>query len=83
MNLNEMKEVKCSECKQDVIVNFYYSAPTISEEDDHWNGCKFFRATVNAQATCPNCGKTIIKIYRNDITPAQIVKLAIEERQDN
>ena len=79
MNLNVMKEVTCSECKQRVLVNFYYSGPTISEEEDHWNGGKFFMATVNAQAICPNCGKTIFKAYHHRITPEQVIELALSE----
>ena len=81
MNLNEMKNVTCSECKQKVQVNFYYRGAAIKEEEDHWNGHEFFTAKVNAQAICPNCGNTISKIYYRGITPEQIIKLALGEAE--
>lgn len=81
MNLNQMKNVTCSECKQKVSVNFYYSGPIIHEEEDEWNGHKFFTATANAQAMCPNCGNTIRKIYHRGITSEQIIKLALGEAE--
>lgn len=77
MNLNEMKEVICSACKENVLVNFYYSGTDISEEKDHWNGHDYFSAKVNAQAMCPNCGHTIYKTYCHEIAPELIVKLAL------
>lgn len=79
MNLNEMKKVVCSECKQRAMVNFYYSDPTISEEEDYGEGYKFFMAKVNAQAMCPNCGNTISTWYHHQITPEHIIKLALLE----
>lgn len=79
-----MQTVTCEHCKEAVFVNLYFSGERITTHQSVFSlsGEEFYRAVVNGRAICPKCGQTINKIFRKDISPRSIIKLAGGEIDD-
>ena len=79
-----MQTIMCEHCKETVLVNLYFSGERITTHESglSFDDKEFYRAMVNGRAICPKCGQTINKIFRKDISPRSIIKLAGGEIDD-
>lgn len=73
-------KITCNYCKEEVDVAFYFSDALITTEMSFYEGYTYYRAQARGRTICPACGKTIDKIFTEDITKTDIIKLAIGGR---
>lgn len=68
--------IECQYCKQQIDVPPYFFNERIEAEEDPIHFMRYYRASVEAKAICPLCGKEFRKIYHQLVSLEDIISLA-------
>jgi hypothetical protein len=72
-----MLKITCDTCRETVVVNMYTSHPAINFCKDAFNLKLAYSAKAKGRAICPKCGAEIVKHFESEITPSDIIDLAL------
>ena len=72
-----MLKIDCDICHEEVIVNMHISNPAISFQNDGFNNKISYIARAKGRAICPKCGVEIVKQFKSEIDPSDVIDLAL------
>lgn len=72
-----MLKVTCPLCEKEVIVNMHISYPKINFHRDGFDNKIGYSAVAKGRAICPACGTEFVKLFESEITPSDVIELAL------
>lgn len=78
--MNDWVKVVCEGCREEMRLPLYFSNVRIlSHEVTALNGERYYEAVAEGKTICPNCGCTINKQFKKEISNNKIIALAVGE----
>lgn len=78
-----MLKINCDVCHEEVTVNMHISNPAITFQRDGLNDGICYTARAKGRAICPKCGTEIIKQFESEVSPSDVIDLALRRERKN
>ena len=72
-----MLKLTCDTCREEITVNMHLSNPTINYQREGFNDRIAYIARARGRAICPCCGAEINKRFESEISPSDVIELAM------
>lgn len=76
-----MLVIDCDTCKEEVTVNMYMGRPFLVSYREGFDNKILWLARVKGRTICPKCGAEIEKLFESEISPSDLMDLALRRER--